>query len=49
MNDQDFDSNAPWHSPERAWAPLMWIIGGVGLALTAMLIAPLVPLAIAVL
>jgi hypothetical protein len=46
---QDFDPNAPWHSPDRAWAPLMWIIGGVVLALTAMLVAPLVPLAIAVL
>ena len=50
MNDpQDFDPTAPWHSPDRAWAPLMWIIGGVVLALTAMLVAPLVPLALAVL
>ena len=50
MNDpQNFDLSAPWHSPERAWAPLMWIIGGVVLALSAMLIAPLVPLAMAVL
>ena len=50
MNDpQDFDPIAPWHSPDRAWAPLMWIIGGVVLALSAMLVAPLVPLAMAVL
>ncbi len=50
MNDtQDFDAGAAWHSPERAWAPLMWIIGGVVFALTAMLVAPLVPLALAVL
>lgn len=49
MNEQDFDPSAYWHSPDRAWASLMWIIGGVVLALTAMLVAPLVPLAIAVL
>ena len=50
MNDpQDFDPGALWHSPDRAWAPLMWIISGVVLALTAMLVAPLVPLALAVL
>ncbi len=49
MTDQDFPPRAPWHSPERAWAPLMWIIGGVTLALSAMLIAPLLPLAIAAL
>lgn len=46
MNEtQDFERGAYWHSPERAWAPLMWIIGGVVLALSAMLVAPLVPLA----
>jgi hypothetical protein len=49
MNEQDFDPSAPWHSPERAWAPLMWIIGGVAFALSAMLVAPLLPLALAVL
>lgn len=50
MNDTpDFDPGAAWHSPERAWAPLMWIIGGVAFALTAMLVAPLVPLALAAL
>ena len=46
---QDFDPGAPWHSPERAWAPLMWIIGGVAFALSVMLVAPLLPLAMAVL
>ena len=49
MNEpQGFDPGAAWHSPERAWAPLMWIIGGVVLALTAILVAPLVPLALAI-
>jgi hypothetical protein len=47
--DAETDSTAPWHSPERAWAPLMWIIGGVVLVLSAMVVAPLVPLALAVL
>lgn len=46
---QDLDPGARWHSPERAWAPLMWIIGAVVLALSAMLVAPLVPLAVALL
>lgn len=46
---RDFDPGAAWHSPERAWAPLMWIIGGVVLALSVMLVAPLVPLAVALL
>ena len=49
MNTQEPESNPVWHSPERAWAPLMWVIGGVVLALTVMLVAPLVPLALAVL
>jgi hypothetical protein len=43
MNEYDFDPGSPWHSPDRAWAPLMWIIGGVALALCAMLFAPLLP------
>ena len=43
------ESSTAWHSPERAWAPLMWIIGGVVLALSVILVAPLVPLAMAVL
>ena len=50
MNDpEDFDPSASWHSPERAWEPLMWIIGGVVMALSALLFAPLVPLAMALL
>ncbi len=49
MNEQDFDPTAAWHSPERAWAPLMWIIGGVVVALSVMLVAPLLPLAAALL
>ena len=49
MHEQEPESNPVWHSPERAWAPLMWIIGAVVLVLAAMLIAPLVPLALAVL
>lgn len=50
MNEtRDLDPGAAWHSPERAWAPLMWIIGGVVVALSVMLVAPLVPLAVALL
>jgi hypothetical protein len=45
MHERDPESRGAWHSPERAWTPLMWIIGGVTLALAAMLFAPLVPLA----
>ena len=44
MHERDPELSAAWHSPERAWAPLMWIIGGVALALSAMLFAPLVPM-----
>ena len=45
----DLEPSAHWHSPERAWAPLMWIIGGVVFALSVMLVAPLLPLALALL
>ena len=44
MTEPTLDPDAYWHSPTRAWAPLMWIIGGVAFALSAMLLAPLVPL-----
>jgi hypothetical protein len=47
MSERDFDSSAPWHSPDGAWAPLMWIIGAVALALCAMLFAPLLPQVVA--
>jgi hypothetical protein len=37
MNDPD----SYWHAPARAWTPLMWLIGAVGLALSLMALAPL--------
>jgi hypothetical protein len=41
MIEQSPDPAAPWHSPQRAWTPLMWIIGAVTVALAAMVLAPL--------
>jgi hypothetical protein len=43
MIEQFSDSAAPWHSPQRAWTPLMWIIGAVTVALAAMVLAPFAP------
>jgi hypothetical protein len=43
MIEQSSDPAAPWHSPQRAWTPLMWIIGAVTVALAAMVLAPLAP------
>ena len=43
MSKMDFDPGAPWHSPERAWTPLMWIIAAMALSMSAMLLAPLAP------
>jgi hypothetical protein len=44
MAEQAHDPDAYGHSSARAWTPMLWIIGVVALALTAMLLAPLVPL-----
>lgn len=43
MTEPSSDPGAPWHSPQRAWTPLMWIIGAVTAALAAMVLAPLAP------
>jgi hypothetical protein len=43
MIESSSDPAAPWHSPQRAWTPLMWIIGAVTAALAAMVLAPLAP------
>jgi len=34
----------PWHSPERAWVPLMWLIRAVAISLAMALFAPLLQL-----
>jgi hypothetical protein len=34
----------PWHSPERAWAPLMWLIRVIAICLGMVLFAPLLQL-----
>jgi hypothetical protein len=46
MTEQAHDPDVYWHSPARAWTPLMWIIGVVALALVTMLLAPLAPLVV---
>jgi len=44
MNVHDPDLAEPWHSPERAWVPLMWLIRAIAIGLTVVLFAPLLPL-----
>ena len=34
----------PWHSPARAWAPMMWLIRAVAICLAMVLFAPLLQL-----
>jgi len=36
----------PWHSPERAWVPLMWLIRAVAISLAMVLFIPLLQLVI---
>ena len=43
MLEHGSNSTHHWHSPERAWTPLMWIIAAVAFALSAMVLAPLAP------
>ena len=43
MIELESDPATAWHSPERAWTPLMWIIGAVAFSLSAMVLAPLAP------
>ena len=46
MNTHDTDSIEPWHSPERAWAPLMWLIRAIAVGLSMVLFTPLMQLAL---
>jgi hypothetical protein len=46
MNTHDPDSIEPWHSPQRAWAPLMWLIRAVAIALATALLVPLLQLVV---
>ena len=48
MFEPDADPQTYWHSPERAWTPLMWIIGGVALAVATLVLVPLLPWLVAV-
>jgi hypothetical protein len=43
---RDPDLTEPWHSPERAWIPLMWLIRAVAISLALVLFIPLLQLAI---
>ena len=47
MFEENPDTQTYWHSPERAWTPVMWVIGVVALALSTLLLAPLLPMVIA--
>ena len=44
MDMQNPDLNEPWHSPARAWVPLMWLIRAVAVSLAMVLFAPLLQL-----
>lgn len=46
MNVHDPDLTEPWHSPDRAWVPLMWLIRAVAISLALVLFAPLLQLII---
>jgi hypothetical protein len=46
MNVHDTDLTEPWHSPERAWVPLMWLIRAVAISLAMVLFIPLLQLVI---
>jgi hypothetical protein len=43
---RDPDLTEPWHSPARAWVPLMWLIRAVAISLTLVLFIPLLQLVI---
>jgi hypothetical protein len=38
------DTPEPWHSPERGWVPMMWLIRAVAISLAMVLFAPLLQL-----
>lgn len=44
MDMQDTDPTEPWHSPARAWVPMMWLIRAVAISLAMALFAPLLQL-----
>jgi len=46
MNVQDPADSEPWHSPARAWVPLMWLIRAVAISLAMVLFIPLLQLVI---
>jgi len=46
MDMQDPTYTEPWHSPERAWVPLMWLIRAVAISLAMVLFIPLLQLVI---
>ena len=46
MHTQDIDTTGPWHAPERAWVPVIWLVRAVTLGLSLMILAPLLQLAL---
>jgi hypothetical protein len=41
MDVHDSTDSEPWHSPERAWVPMMWLIRVVAIGLALVLFSPL--------
>ena len=41
------EAHPPWYAPERAWAPVIWLIRAVAATLTVLLLEPLWELIIA--
>lgn len=46
MNLVDRHQTEPWHSPERAWVPIIWLIRAITASLALVLFAPLIQLAV---
>lgn len=42
MSTHDPDPALPWHAPERAWVPMIWLIRLVAVSLALVLFAPLI-------
>jgi hypothetical protein len=42
----DPELTEPWHSPVRAWVPMMWLIRAVAIGLALVLFAPLLRLVV---
>jgi hypothetical protein len=47
MDARDPTDSEPWHSPERAWVPLMWLIRLMTISLSMILFEPLLRLVVA--